>query len=182
MASENYCEYRDEVFLTKLRVEHLIPDLRTFWPRGGPVWDGLGVVAGSTGQDGVLLVEAKSHLSEVAGSWCACRAGKTSRRRFEERFSHVKRALGVKQEAEWLTDYYQSANRLAHLEFFLTHGVPAWLVHVYFVGDSCCWEDAPDDAGQWSASLVAVKNGLGLLDDHPREQQTIYVFPPAVPS
>ena len=41
LASEGYREYRDHAFLKKLGVELTERPLNSFWPRGGPVWDGL---------------------------------------------------------------------------------------------------------------------------------------------
>jgi hypothetical protein len=59
IASDGYREYRDAAFLDRIGLTELRPALLEFWPRGGPVWDGLAQV-GSDPPTGVLLVEAKS--------------------------------------------------------------------------------------------------------------------------
>ena len=74
LAADDYSEYQDAAFLGALCLERLASDLRRFWPRRGPVWDGLARIRSASGEDGVLLVEAKSHVKENAGPTYACGA------------------------------------------------------------------------------------------------------------
>jgi len=64
LEKDNYAEYHDEAFLEKLRLSAFIPDLRKFWPKGGPHWDGMGISASQK----VFMIEAKCHISELISS------------------------------------------------------------------------------------------------------------------
>jgi hypothetical protein len=64
LSEDNYKEYRDTEFLRKLSLLHLAQSLRNFWPKGGPVWDGLAIAHGADG-DFCVLFEAKSHIPEL---------------------------------------------------------------------------------------------------------------------
>ena len=55
LVSEGYREYRDQAFLKKLGVRLTERPLDSFWPRRGPVWDGLA----RTSAGEVLLVGQK---------------------------------------------------------------------------------------------------------------------------
>ena len=69
---------------------------------------------------------------------------------------------------DWLSPYYQYANRLAHLHFLLQHNIPARLVFIYFCGDN--WggktlsngkpPKCPKEAQQWDASLKDMHDRL----------------------
>ena len=59
LANDDYAEYRDQAFLDRVRAELPRRNLATFWPNGGPQWDGLGRAASG----GVILVEAKAHVN-----------------------------------------------------------------------------------------------------------------------
>ncbi len=52
-------------FLEVLGLSDLAPTMRVFWSKGGPHWDALAVVSRPAAAPGVLLVEAKAHLSEL---------------------------------------------------------------------------------------------------------------------
>jgi hypothetical protein len=154
-----FAEYQDREFLRAVGLERCTPQLSRFWPRGGPVWDALAAVETARTLDcrGVLLVEAKSHVSEVFGG--GCKASARSRKRIEEALELTKRWLGASPDSDWTGALYQSANRLAHLYFFRqVMGVPAWLINVYFINDPH-W---PTSRAEWEAALVGIKAQLGL--------------------
>jgi hypothetical protein len=69
---EKFVEYQDRAFLRALELESLDPQLKRFWPRGGPVWDALAAVeiGGDPAPRGVVLVEAKSYPDEIYGPGC----------------------------------------------------------------------------------------------------------------
>ena len=62
LKQNDYREYRDN-FLNVLGVSGAIPN--DIWPKRGPVWDGLAKAKGNSGEEIILLVEAKAHLSEM---------------------------------------------------------------------------------------------------------------------
>ena len=67
LEADNFAEYQDLAFLKASDLEYLEENLKDFWPRGGPVWDGLAIAefGGNQGKHGTILVEAKSHVPEV---------------------------------------------------------------------------------------------------------------------
>ena len=80
--------------------------------------------------------------------------------------------------ADWLTDYYQAANRIAVLWFLLEHGVPARLLNVYFVGDKRgSGRSCPMTPTEWKPALDAQSKHLGLPPGHPLESRmhTLYL-------
>jgi hypothetical protein len=157
LAKEKYSEYRDSEFLDRIGLIHLKEKLSDFWPRGGPCWDGLGRIEG-----GCVLVEAKSHISEIDCG--GCKASPKSRPTIEHAFKATKDWLGASADADWMGRYYQCANRYAHL-YFLTQiaGIWAFMVNVYFIDDPI----SRTTRKAWDPAIAAVKQGLGLSSEVP---------------
>ena len=158
---EKFVEYQDRAFLRALELESLDPQLKRFWPRGGPVWDALAAVeiGGDPAPRGVVLVEAKSYPNEIYGP--GCQASPRSRKKIETALRKTKSWLGVPKNIDWTGPLYQSANRLAHLYFFREEvSIPAWLVNVYFLDDP----DSPTTREKWRVGLRQVKAELGLAN------------------
>jgi hypothetical protein len=131
---EGYQEYSDAKFLIAVRQAELSFELQRFWPSGGPSWDALAIVY-TGGLPGVLLVEAKAHPGEIASS-CGAR-DQMSKQKINAGLNATKSWLGVGKRSDWFSQYYQSANRLAHLYFLREIAkVPAWLANIYFVDDA----------------------------------------------
>jgi hypothetical protein len=135
--------------------------LRAFWPRRGPVWDALGVIAGAVNRPkAVILIEAKSYPAEVLGSGYQARSGGTSRRLIEKSLDATAAWVGITRPSSWMGALYQSANRLAHVYFLREQlGVDAYLVNVCFTGDA-----APRDTSraEWVAAHHDHREKLGL--------------------
>jgi hypothetical protein len=112
LTNDEYAEYRDEDFLKRIGEEKLIPNLNEFWPTRGPQWDGL-----ARCDDTVLLVEAKSHISELF-STCQAEAPE-SIKRIEDAFAETAGYLRANRSAPWTLNFYPLANRIAHLYFLL---------------------------------------------------------------
>jgi hypothetical protein len=157
LRSDGYREYKDSAFLKVLGQGAAQTELGNFWPRGGPVWDALGIVNGVT--QGVLLLEAKSHATEIPGNGCGAKADR-SFRRIETSLAMTKKWLGVSSGADWKGELYQTANRLAHLYFFREIlRMDAWLVNVYFTADP----RSPTSRAEWDVAVADVKRTLGIL-------------------
>jgi len=156
LRSDRYREYKDSAFLRVLGLDRLRTDLSLFWPRGGPVWDALAVVSGAS--QGVLLLEAKSHVPEISGSGCGAKADH-SIQEIDASLAMTKLWLGASSGADWKGEFYQTANRFAHLYFFreVLH-MSAWLVNVYFTADPHC----PTSRAQWDVAVADVKKALGI--------------------
>lgn len=153
---DEWAEYRDAGFLLHLDLPQLIPDLKEFWPPGGPQWDALG--KGSNGD--VILVEAKAHFDELISS---CGAGEKSRALIDKALARTRNTLDAPESSDWSQQYYQYANRLAHLAFLRERGINAWLVFVYFYGDNDM--NGPASVEEWEERLGAVQKYLGYKSD-----------------
>src|ERR1043166_10235182 len=125
LASDDWAEYRDGSFLERVGHPELLSELSHFWPTGGPQWDALGRGPGHA----VFLLEAKAHVSEMDSN---CHASAGSRVLIPQSISQAKTAYGANPDADWLTGYYQYANRLAHLHFLRRNRIRAWLGLIYF--------------------------------------------------
>ena len=153
VASDDWAEYRDGSFLERVGCGQLLSELSHFWPPGGPQWDALG--RGPRGS--VFLIEAKAHVSEMDSN---CHASPGSRFLIQQSLAQAKTAYGAKPEADWLSGYYQYANRLAHLHFLRRNGIPAWLGFVYFINDHDM--SGPQTSSGWGQDLALVYDHLGL--------------------
>jgi hypothetical protein len=166
---DDFAEYRDAAFLHRLGLVHLAPALAEFWPAGGPQWDALGRTAG----DVVILVEAKAHIDEFCTAGTG--AGEASRARIVLALERVASALGSNMGGRWSEQFYQYANRLAHLWFLRSAGVNAFLVQVGFVGDSEM--KGPAHAETWLAAHRVADHALGLAKSHPLSRFVIHAHP-----
>ena len=163
-----------------------LPDQRVrdrwkqFWPQTGNQqrWDGVARVG-----DEWLLIEAKANVPEFVGSPCGASfvkppEGKTSsRQRIEKALNKTKAALGVHRHHCWLGSYYQYANRLAALNFLLSHKVNARLVFVHYVGDE--FPDGtpcPQSQAEWERLIEARRVTLGLPVQHVLSERIADVF------
>ena len=153
-----WAEYRDVQWLQRIGQAHLSHALKEFWPRRGPQWDAL--AKDETGR--VFLFEAKAHSKEMAST---CQAGTASKRIISKSLDNVKAQLGAKAGADWLCGYYQYANRLAHLCMLREHGVDAWMVFLYFCGDSGM--QGPASEMEWRPHIEMTHQHLGLNSHTP---------------
>lgn len=155
LAEDDFAEYRDGAFLTRLGVELERRRLASFWPRGGPVWDGLARTAAGA----CVLVEAKAHVSELASSCVA--SAPASLATIRAAFRETQRGLGVAGDADWCGGYYQYANRLAHAYLLNElNRVPAELVFLYCVGDADV--HGPAAEREWRDSIEIVHRRLAV--------------------
>jgi hypothetical protein len=155
LRADAYAEYRDQAFLDLLGISLLTRSLASFWPRGGPQWDGLGLAASGE----VILVEAKAHLNELASP--ASAASESSLLQIQASLAETAQGLGVPAGADWSAQFYQYANRLAHAYLLdRLNGIPTRLVFLYFIGDGDV--RGPDTRAEWDAEIHKVHAALGL--------------------
>jgi hypothetical protein len=103
---------------------------------------------------------------------------RASRRQIELAMAWTQGTLGLcgRTAAAWCdTPLYQSANRLAHLQWFNCRGVDAWLVHVLFTGDAYT---KPATEDEWKLAVREADRQLGL--EGKPVQRAGYVTLPAV--
>lgn len=161
LAEDDFNEYADEEFLLRLDLGQFVGKLKQFWPKGGPCWDGLAALEGSSPR-GVVLVEAKSHISEMAGK---CRASEKPLRQINQALTETAQDLEVQLTPCWTDGYYQAANRYAHLYFLRKKlDIPTWLIQVYFVNDQSIRhvETPPSSIDEWQHALKQVKARMGF--------------------
>ena len=174
LKSDDYAEYYDQAFVDKLGIcLNRIP-LRSFWPRSGPRWDGLGATDG--GQ--YILVEAKAHVRELRSAMSAKRDSSVNRILYS--FSETKKYLHVDARADWTRPFYQYANRLAHL--YLLHvlnEVDAYLVNVYFLKDQDMRElgtIVPQTIKEWETAILAEEIALDIPPRHRLSSRILNTF------
>lgn len=157
---DDYREYRDGAFLRAIGREDAATALRAFWPRGGPVWDGLARVSqGPTTRPALILIEAKSYPGEVHGRGCLAKMGSETRGQIERALDKTAKWLGVKPTAAWMGHLYQSANRLAHIYFLReVMGIDARLLNVCFVDDP----RRRTPLEEWRHADAAFRRDLGI--------------------
>ena len=152
--ADDYAEYSDGEFLDLLGLEKHKDRLADFWPSGGPHWDALGRTKGGR----VVLVEAKAYIAELlsGGSDASVR----SRDRIRRALIETRMSLGVGNENDWDGEFFQAANRLAHLYFLRDLCEDqAFLVYVCFVNAP----DVPKRATEahWQGALDLLDAYLG---------------------
>ena len=111
---------------------------------------------------GCVLVEAKSHVSEIYGNGFG--ASGASLQQIHRALYRTKEWPGVAHDADWTGKLYQSANRYAHL-FFLREiaRIDAYLVNVYFIAD----RHSPTYIQVWTPAIDNVEQQLGLTTPVP---------------
>ena len=167
LASDDFAEYRDTAFLTRIGCGDLAAELAAFWPARGPQWDALG----RTDRGDVLLIEAKAHVAELCSP--ATQASPAPRVRIEAALEGLAERLGARAgHAPWATTFYQLANRLAHLDFLRRNGVAAWLVLVNVVGDDDI--GGPSTSAAWEAAYQVAFYALGLPRRHALSRYLIH--------
>jgi len=152
---DGYAEYRDNCFLEKLGIELSFRPLHNFWPRRGPVWDGLGR---STRGD-LIVIEAKSHIPELVTNPTAARGASLTL--IQTSLNEAKLILAPSARADWSQTFYQYTNRLAHL-YLLRHlnKHPVYLVFIHFTNDDEM--GGPGSREQWVGALDLLKTYLGI--------------------
>lgn len=151
--------------------------LRSYWPKNGPVWDGIGTVEG-TGQKGLILVEAKAHRRETHSKIKATSLQSISK--ITETLTVTQKKFGSTTSINpWLYDYYQLANRLAYLQILNQElQIPTWLVLVQFINDS---DHIATSKEEFIAHYQQVFQTLGI--DHAASllSNLVLLYLPAIP-
>lgn len=154
LTDDDYAECRDDRFLDEFNINLTRVPLEKFWPKRGPVWDGLAEAGKSK-----ILVEAKAHIGELLSGPTG--AGAKSRVKIKKSLQETKSYLGSKSKADWSSSFYQYTNRLAHL-YLLRHlnKIAAHLVFIYFINDKEM--DGPEKQGEWEGVIKLLRAYLGI--------------------
>lgn len=171
-----FYEYRDD-FLEVLGLDEAAygeakKKLREFWPKNGPQWDGLAVVNGNNGQEGLLLVEAKAHLNEIKADLRA--DSQISVDLIKGSMEIAQKHYGI-DVVDWTKHYYQLGNRIAFLYFMnvILH-IPTWLVLINFTEG----QYKTTSIEQWLAYYHEVYVEIGIKHDNNKLlNRMIQIFP-----
>jgi hypothetical protein len=160
LENDEYAEYSDKDVLQRLGITLPGVPLGEFWPKGGPSWDALG--KSRSGQ--IYLVEAKARVNELKGS--ALRAtNQEAREKIEWALARTRQFLESRSKLNWTAEFYQYANRLAHLYLLRElNGLDAFLVWVYFTNDAMI--NGPSSRGEWESAIMMIKQLLGIRQPH----------------
>lgn len=153
--NDDFAEYRDEGFLDLLGLGEHREKLASFWPKGGPNWDALGI---DTSKPSFFLVEAKANIPEVITE---CKAkDPTSIHQIKSSLHRTQAFLGNNSQIPWEKGFYQYANRIAHLYFMREIvGVDAFLIFVHFLNDK---NHIPTSQVEWDGALALQLKLMGL--------------------
>lgn len=137
-----------------------------FWPQSGSAqnWDAVGLLTVDEKEEW-LLVEAKAHIQEVRSA-CGAKSER-SKTKIRSSFEKSLKAFGGQKRSveNWLSPYYQYANRLAVLYFLMKAcdpPIPARLLSIYFYGDQRQNEECPQSAKEWEPTLREMDDWLGI--------------------
>jgi len=155
--ASRYRELRDGAFLRRTGLTDLEPSLTDFWPRGGPVWDGVGTL-GETASDGLVLLEGKNYPAETESAWRA--TAPESRRMIQKALDQTREELDARGDpSAWTERYYQLANRLAWLVWLRRHDVPTWLAFLCFTDDQ---RHGATTRNEWERDMKTIEGALGV--------------------
>ncbi|HZK55524.1 MAG TPA: hypothetical protein VFC84_15230 [Desulfosporosinus sp.] len=176
LAKDDFYEYRDD-FLKVLGLEQETYQeanhrLIAFWPKIGPQWDGLAIVEGNNREIGLLLVEAKAHITETKSSLKA--ESQVSIDLINQSIAIAQGYYGL-EETKWTQNYYQLGNRIAFLYFMneILH-IPTWLVLLNFTDGAY----KTTSRGEWLAHYHEIYRDMGInYANHTLLNYVIQVFP-----
>ena len=162
LESDAFTEYKDHGFLERLGISTQYRRLEDFWPKRGPVWDGLARTSGGR----YLLIEAKANIREFNTSPTG--ATPRSLHKIRKALDETRAFLGVRSKTDWAECFYQYANRLAHLYFLRElNKVDAALVFVYFVGDTTVSVKDSVSREGWHTAIGLATHHLGVRTHSP---------------
>ena len=171
---DEYAEYQDSAFVARLGTDLSCHPLGAFWPRRGPVWDGLG----TTNRGQMLLLESKAHIKELNSPPTS--ASGNSLAKIQESLSETKRFIGSKSGVDWETSFYQYTNRLAHLYLLREKNkLDAYLIFLYFLNAremSASDTVVPETKAEWESAITLMERYLGLPSRHKLSRYIIHAF------
>ena len=170
LVTDEYRELRDQAFLDILDTNLETRPLPDFWPRLGPEWDALG----RTSRGDVFIVEAKAHIPEMKTPATQAK-NHASIELIRQSLAETQRFVRGSDYVDWSEVFYQYTNRIAHLYLLreLNH-VPAWLVFVYFVGDTEM--GGPKTVDEWNGAIDLLHQVLGLGPRNPLRGFIVDIF------
>lgn len=177
LIEDNYYEYQDDflkaIITDDIELQKNKLKIQDYWPRRGPVWDGIATVTGQDNKKGLLLIEAKAHIDETSSQIKA--TSDKSRKLIKATLHEVQAIFGSTSSIDsWLNDYYQLANRLSFL-YLLNEKlhIPTWLVLCNFVNDET---HISTDMHEWILHYQTIFNRMGIDSNAKLMSKVIMIF------
>jgi len=167
-------QLNNKIIMEKLDLEKGVWD--NFWPGRQPQWDGI-ILTENT----VYLIEAKSHLKEFVPRRKSDKNASDKRKRNNEMIctalKNVAKTYNSNANNNWLTKYYQVANRLAFLEKLkelLKNKKEVQLIFLNFINDPT-WEKEKrvKDEKEWSEKYQKIFKEMGIRQEILKRQDVI---------
>ena len=177
----NYYEFQDDFLNVLIEDQKELAKyetmLRQYWPKKGPVWDGIAIVNGHNHQKGLLLVEAKAYTNETLSKIKA--SSPTSLHVIKQSIHVTQKAFGSNSSDDpWLSRYYQLANRLTFLSILNDKlHIPTWLVLCNFVEDEYY---KPTTLKKWLQHYQLVFNRLDIQPHVNLMNKIVSIYVPAI--
>ena len=133
------------------------------WPQSGNSmnWDLVGFTINEKGLKTWILIEAKAHIGEL-NSECKAKAI-TSKEKISKALEKTAEDFGMKINTNWISKYYQLANRIYILDLLKRHNINAKLINIYFVGDKPDRNRiTPQCESDWGKAITDMKKLLGI--------------------
>ncbi len=177
---------REFVGLEFLSDENALQRWKSFWPQSGNAqnWDAVGKINYGNREEWVL-VEAKAHLGEIESDCGA--SNPASKQKIRSALQRTSLSFGNHDNSveNWLSPYYQYANRLAVLNFLMKECSPvinARLLFIYFYGDQREIALCPQNEQGWLPALQKMNDRLCINKSNELSQRIHYLFLPVNPN
>jgi len=142
----------------------IINTFKNEWPQSGNLmnWDLIGY---SKSSDTWILCEAKAHIGELRSDCKALSAD--SLNKINNSIKITKEYFKIENDIDWTRQYYQFANRLYSLGLLKRHGLNAFLLNIYFVGDIIEGNirQSPQDKSEWDKEIKKMYETMGIGED-----------------
>ena len=177
---------RELVGIEFIKDRNVIHKWKQFWPQTGTSqnWDAVGKIIYEDHEEW-LLVEAKAHLNEVKSDCGA--TSQASKELIEVALQKTASAFCEQHPPveNWLSLYYQYANRLAVLYFLMKECnpvIPTRILFLYIYGDHRDDADCPQGEKDWYPIITAMKNRLVLDGNIDLNERINHLFIPVNPN
>ena len=157
-----------------------------FWPQIGTSqnWDAIGKIIYNEHEEW-LFVEAKAHLGEVRSRCGAVSPKSIDKINVAFRKTIQSFCVGETPIENWLSPYYQTANRLASLHFLMKEcdpAISARILFIYFYGDLRPDNECPQQEADWYQVIENIENRLGIDQSSELYKRVHHTYMPINPN
>ena len=153
-------------FLDRVENVDLFSIWEVEWPQRGNLmnWDLVGFTIDEKGLKTWILIEAKAHIRELNSE---CKAKSIiSKEKISTALEKTAENFGIQINTNWISKYYQLANRIYILNLLKRYNVKAKLINIYFLGDKPDKNRiTPQCESDWGKAITDMKNLLGIMSN-----------------